>query len=439
MDLIEKIKEAGVVGAGGAGFPTHIKLGKKADIVIANGAECEPLLWKDKFLLNYKTFEVIEGLKAIINIVGAKKGIIALKEKHKDVVNSMRNAVSNETDFEIFLLDDFYPSGDEHILVNEITGMVVPEGGIPSDIGILVHNIETLYNIQNAIKENSVTKKTVSIMGEVKNPQVITVPIGISIRELIDFVGGATVQNFKVIINGPMMGNVVDDNDIPIDKMTSGLLILPSDSYIVNKKSISFERNIRLSKSVCLQCIECTILCPRNLLGHSIEPHKIMRSINYKKVEPINIFTSAFLCSECSVCEIYACVMGLSPKVFFNKLKKEFVVQGIKNPHHNDKPIPNMFKDERRIPFDRLINKLHLTKYNVIPEYDGISIYPSNVKINLTQHYGVPAEPIVHTGDKVKEGQIIGEIPDNKIGAKIHSSINGIVRKINSKYIEISD
>jgi len=437
LKQIRKIKEAGVVGAGGSGFPAHIKLERNADTVIVNGTECEPLLWKDKFILQYNTNDVIEGLKDVMDIVGAKKGIIALKRKYKDIVDLVNDAVKNEENIETFTLDDFYPSGDEHILVNEITGLVVPEGGIPLDIGILVNNVETILNIRNALKGNSVTRKTISVMGAVKYPKVINVPIGISINEVIALIGGTTVSDFSVIVGGPMMGEIIDNLDIPVNKLTSGIIILPADSFLVTKSKVSFERNLRLSASVCLQCIECTVLCPRNLLGHSIKPNEIMRSINYRKIEPTDIFTASFLCSECGICEIYGCIMGISPKMVYSRVKKELIAQGVENPHNNKKPLPNKFIKERRVPIDRLINRLRLPQYDVIPEYNDMEVIASDVKINLLQHYGVPAEPVVKVGDLVKEGEVIGKVPDDKIGAYVHTSIKGTVTNINSEYIEI--
>ena len=437
LKSIKKIKEAGVVGAGGAGFPAFIKLQKKVDIVIVNGAECEPLLWKDKYLLEYNTKEIVDGLKAVMNIVEAEKGIIALKRKSIEITDLVKSAVKNENNIEIFLLDDFYPSGDEHILVNEITSLLVPEGRIPLDIGILVNNVETILNIKNALEGISVTRKTIAVMGAVKNPKVINVPIGISVNEVIALAGGTTVSDFSVISGGPMTGEIIDNLDITVNKITSAIIVLPSDSFLIMKKAIPFERNLRLSLSVCIQCTECTVLCPRHLLGHSIKPHEIMRSVNYRKVEPVDIFTASFLCSECGVCEIYSCIMGISPKMVYSKIKKELSLQGIKNSHNNKVLLPDRFLKERRIPISRLVNRLRLSKYDITPDYNNVEIIASNVRINLHQHYGIPAKPVVRIGDLVDEGEIIGKVPDDKIGAYIHASIKGRITNINNEYIDV--
>ena len=147
MSIVELVREAGVVGAGGAGFPTHAKIDTRADIVIANGAECEPLLRTDQYIMDHYAEELIAGLKLVVNQVAAQHGIIALKRKHRAVVEKLQSLVAQEPNIEVLLLDNVYPTGDEHVLVNLAIRKVVPEGGIPLQVGAVVSNVTTLLNV----------------------------------------------------------------------------------------------------------------------------------------------------------------------------------------------------------------------------------------------------------------------------------------------------
>ena len=152
-DIVELIRKAGVVGAGGAGFPTHVKAQAKAEIVISNGAECEPLLHKDKELMKRHAPLLVEGLETMMAATGAKKGVLAVKAKYKDVVAACEGAVHGRPGLSVFQLGDFYPAGDEYTLVYEVTGKLIPPAGLPLQVGSVVDNVETLINV--ALAKNS--------------------------------------------------------------------------------------------------------------------------------------------------------------------------------------------------------------------------------------------------------------------------------------------
>jgi Na+-translocating ferredoxin:NAD+ oxidoreductase RnfC subunit len=181
MSLSEKIFNAGVVGAGGAGFPSHIKSLSKVEFVIANGAECEPLIHKDNELMVHFPKEIMEGLDLLIESTCAKKGYFGIKEKNVKAISSISKYLNGRT--ELTKLGDFYPSGDEFELVYEATKRLIPPAGIPLDIGCVVNNVETLYNISLAKKDIPVTKKFVCVTGAVRNPSSFFVPVGTSLRE----------------------------------------------------------------------------------------------------------------------------------------------------------------------------------------------------------------------------------------------------------------
>ncbi|MFH2048137.1 MAG: SLBB domain-containing protein, partial [bacterium] len=187
--LVEKIKKAGVVGAGGAGFPTHVKYNSSVDTFLANGAECEPLLYKDKELMRFYPDEVSKGMQLAAEVLGAGRNVLGIKAKNTEVIGTFKRIFGGSST-EIFEMGDYYPAGDEYVLVYEATGRLIPYGGYPVDIGCVVSNVETLMNITLANLDIPVTEKFITITGAVKNPVTIKVPIGVSIKDLIDFVGG---------------------------------------------------------------------------------------------------------------------------------------------------------------------------------------------------------------------------------------------------------
>ncbi|HMD13225.1 MAG TPA: NADH dehydrogenase subunit, partial [Bacteroidota bacterium] len=215
----EKIKSAGVVGAGGAGFPVHVKAKSRVEIVIANGAECEPLIHKDFELMVHHAAEIVRGVEIMMESTGAKQGIIGIKEKNKPAIEAISGAIGQKN-IKLHLLGDFYPSGDEFILVYEATKRLIPPQGIPLDVGVVVNNVETLYNIARAMDGNPVTEKFITVAGAIHHSGTFVVPVGMSYRDAIGFAGGANVNDFGVFVGGVMMGKLEFNLDLPITKTT---------------------------------------------------------------------------------------------------------------------------------------------------------------------------------------------------------------------------
>jgi Na+-translocating ferredoxin:NAD+ oxidoreductase RnfC subunit len=203
--IVDAIRDAGVVGAGGAGFPTHVKLSAKVNIVIANGVECEPLLASDQAVMTLDPEKVLAGLKAAMIATGAKRGYVALKKKYRSSVAAIRDVISGHDDIGIFELEDFYPYGDEHVLTHEVTGRYVPEGGLPLESGVVVTNVITLANIADALEGKPVTRRIVTVVGEVQRPVTVSAPVGTAITDLIRFAGGSSVEDCEIILGGPIM------------------------------------------------------------------------------------------------------------------------------------------------------------------------------------------------------------------------------------------
>ncbi len=433
QQILNKIKEAGIIGAGGAGFPTHIKLSCSADVVIANGAECEPLLRTDRLMMETYSKKIMLGLKAAMYVTGAKRGVIALKKKYVKAVDAMRGALDSST--ELYLMDSFYPAGDEQQIVYEVTGKVVPTGGLPLDVGAVVQNVATLVAIADALQGTPVMEKYVTVTGDVSDPAVYKAPIGMPITELIAAAGGSKDgSEYRVIIGGPMMGRVSENISAEVvEKTTGGVIVMQKDHTLIRQKTRDLMQDVRLAKSVCCQCNYCTQLCPRNALGLKVEPHKIMRALalnadNFGEVNGI------FSCCDCGLCTQYACNFQLAPSRLMTKVKQELAKAGVKP----EKKVALSVADNMesiKVPVSRLMIRLGIVGYDKDLPLKDERINTDCVRLPLKMHIGAPAVPIVKTGDNVKAGQMIASV-NNSVGANLHASMTGIAT-VTDKYIEI--
>lgn len=434
MDLLDKIYKAGVVGAGGAGFPTHVKLNCKVEYLILNGSECEPLLATDKYLMRTKAKEIIETLEIIAEKIEAKKIVIGLKQKYKEEIDSLNAAMEElNSKTELHCLNNFYPAGDEQILVHEITGKTIPPAGIPLNVGAVVSNVGTVVNIHKALNDKPVIYSHVSVLGEVNKPIILKVPIGTSILKCIEEAGGTTLNNYSVVLGGPMMGKILNKSELEnrgITKTNGAIIVIPSEHYLVNRDKTSIEHIINRAKSACIQCSYCTELCPRYLIGHPLKPHKIMRAVALSKYE--DSIKAAQLCCECGVCELYACPMGLSPRQVNIYLKNQLREKGFRYKNTESEFNAREEREYRKIPTKRLMARIDMNKYSDQRLDDTREIYTSVVRIPLRQHIGKSASSVVNVGDIVEKGQLIGTVERDQLGANVHASICG-------KIIEVSD
>ncbi|MHB8902739.1 MAG: SLBB domain-containing protein, partial [Thermoguttaceae bacterium] len=250
----ELIAEAGIVGAGGAGFPTHVKLSGKADTVIINAAECEPLLHKDKEVLKAEAEGVIEGLAVGMELVGARRGIIGIKGKYADVIEILQGKVKAGMD--IVPLADAYPSGDEFILVYDTVGRIIPPGGIPLVVGAVVMNVETALNVSRSA-DTPVVEKYVSVAGAVAEPVTLRVPVGITLAECVAAAGGPTIPDPNYVVGGVMMGYLEDNHQALVDKTTGGVIVLPGEHVVVRRRRQDWQQIVRIGRSACDQCSFC--------------------------------------------------------------------------------------------------------------------------------------------------------------------------------------
>jgi Na+-translocating ferredoxin:NAD+ oxidoreductase RnfC subunit len=437
-DIVDKVRAAGVVGAGGAGFPTHVKLQFEVHMVLGNGASCEPLLSSDPYLMTHQPDQILDGLLTAMDCTGSDKGTICLKSKHAEALAALREKISSDGyagRINVFELEDFYPAGDEFILVNEVLGKIVPEGGIPLNVLAVVSNVESLLNISRAMADIPVTDRYLTVCGEVHEPVVCKVPIGTPAAEVIALAGGPKISEFGIIMGGPMMGKVLADGSQPVTKTTSGIIVLPPQHSVIRDKSRSLDRMRFIAKSACTQCSRCTDLCPRYLIGHSLQPHKIMRHLAYNPGMTGEVLEDALICSECGVCEKFACPMMLSPREINAAIKQKLLKEGVKREPQRETYQVSSFNSTRKIPLKRLMERLEVTRYDTHPPFYEGDIRPTRVVIPMKQHLGKPAVPGVQAGDRVKKGDLIGEIPEGALGARVHASIEGTVESVGENIV----
>lgn len=434
-ELKALLRENGVVGAGGAGFPTYAKLSDKADTVILNCAECEPLLKLHRQALEEYTYEILSAFSEIIASCGAERGIVAVKAHYKETVAALNSEIEGFPDISVCTLGSVYPAGDEIILIKEVTGRTVAPGSLPITEGVIVCNVESVYNVHRALNGHPVTDKLVTVAGEVNKPVTLLVPIGTKISALISAAGGATTESPEYISGGPMMGRIVSPNDT-VTKTTNAILVLPSDHSVIMNKKRSFKINIRRTASVCCQCRTCTELCSRHTVGYPVEPHAVMRLLSNGGRGDMSVVSGAMFCSGCGLCESYSCPQGLSPRAVIAEMKETARKNGIKPPQ-GIKPAEVKDADMKRVSVERLTARLGLTRYDVPAPLSG-ELKVGSVKIMLSQHIGAPAIACVEEGDTVKKGDVIAKAPDGALSVNIHASVSGRVTTVNERFIRIT-
>jgi Na+-translocating ferredoxin:NAD+ oxidoreductase RnfC subunit len=433
--LSEKLKEQGVVGAGGAGFPTYVKANSKVEFMLANGAECEPLVHKDVELMKNFPAQVVSGMSLMMKATGAQRGKFGIKSKNSAAIEAIQAHVKSRP-IDMVFLGDFYPSGDEYELVYTATGRLIPPAGIPLQVGCVVNNVETLYNVHAANKGVPVTEKFVSIAGAVREPQSFWVPIGTRFGDLIELAGGAKAADFAMFVSGIMMGSLSFDLDAVVTKTTAGLIVLPRDHYLIERRGRPEREMSRIGKSACDQCSYCTEFCPRYLLGYEVMPHKVMRSLGFTLTGSANWSQWAQLCCSCGLCTLYACPEDLFPREACDKGKADQRAAGVKFIQRKPPEVHPM-KEARRVPLAMLRRRLKVEEYEAETPFRDTGFSPSRVRIPLLQHAGKPARAVVAPGDRVEKGSPIGCVQAADLGANIHASIAGTVRTVTESFVEI--
>ena len=422
-ELKKKIQNGGVIGAGGAGFPSYAKMAPGADTLIVNGAECEPLLYTDYVLLREYMQRLIAAITIVARELGVKQSFLAMKN-HTAKKLSLEDGQRLAENIYIRSLPDVYPMGDEIILIYETTKRIVPPGKLPMHCGVIVYNVETVLNITKCIEsETPVVEKWLTVGGDIENPRVVRVSVGIRIRDLFSVLGVTVDDDHVVIDGGPSMGKIVNHNTGVVLKNTKALLVLPKSCVAVSSKMVSLDAQLRRGSSACCQCTRCTDMCPRALIGYPLAPHKLVRVASAGDAIDPSVYLSATMCSSCGICETAACCQGLSPKDMIASLKTELAKKKMK--YVVDDPTkPLEQRDYRLVPSERWKALLGVEKYDREAILYNVKIIPDFVEIPMKGHIGAPSIPCVKPGDFVKYGDKIADAADG-LSVPQHASIDG--------------
>jgi len=443
MDLLEKIRLAGVTGCGGAGFPTHIKYNTQVEHLILNGVECEPLLRTDRYIMLRHASEILRTAAAVGEFLGAKQITVALKHNYIEEIRTLKQEIQKMGyPISLFEMKSIYPAGDEQVIVYEVTGRVVPPSGIPLDVGCVVSNVATMLAVSDAMENRPFTDKYLTVTGNVKQPRILQAPLGTSLKECIDMAGGSNTVNFYGIIGGPMMGELLSAGELEsaaLTKTTSGIIVLPADHPLIPKSKISLRHILNRAKSSCIQCSFCSQMCPRYLLGHPLEPHKIMRLAamggDLEEQVASEVMQSALICSECGVCEVYACPMGLQPRQVIRQIKGMLREKGIRYLRRAEVLSTSSEREYRKVPSRRLASRLGFLEWYESPVPPLQRIQPDQVGIALKGSLGAAALAEVKPGDLVKKGECIASVEKGALGALVHASIDGVVLSVDGEIV----
>jgi Na+-translocating ferredoxin:NAD+ oxidoreductase RnfC subunit len=374
-------------------------------------------------------------MTTMMEAVGAKSGKFGVKTKNAESIDALKLNVKSDR-IEFVLLEDFYPSGDEYELVYAATGRLIPPAGIPLNVGCVVNNVETLYNVHLAEQGRPVTQKFLSVCGAVKEPKSFWAPIGTPFRDLLALAGGATVTDFGIFVSGIMMGTLTFDLDDVVTKTTAGLIVLPRDHYLMTRRTRSQQEMNHIGKSACDQCSYCTELCPRYLMGYEIVPHKVMRSLGFTMTGGEIWNQWAELCCGCGICTLYACPEDLYPKEACDQGKHDRRAAGLK--FVQQKPVElHPMKEYRRVPLSQLRRRLQIEEYEKETPFARVECRPAVTRVKMSQHSGQAARPAVREGQNVQLGQVVGRVEDLKLGAHVHAGISGKVRTVTPEMVEI--
>ncbi len=285
-EIIEIIKEAGIVGMGGAGFPTCVKLkpAKPVDTILLNGCECEPMLTADHRVLLEFADDIIYGLKAILKTTGAEKGLIVIEDNKPDAIEHLQAKVADLDNIDVFVAKTKYPQGAEKTLIKRVMGRIVPNGGLPADVGVVVSNVSTVKAISDAIQTGMpLIERVATVTGpKIKNPGNFIVKIGTNVQELIDYCGGTTEDDVLIKMGGPMMGFELKDLNVPMMKGSNGIIAIDTDET---------------EEVACIKCGRCVDVCPMEL--SPLYFAKYADEQNWQGMKDMNVMN----CVECRCCE----------------------------------------------------------------------------------------------------------------------------------------
>lgn len=305
-EIVNMVKDAGIVGMGGATFPTHVKLAPKSqiDTVVINGAECEPYITSDHRVMLEHPKCILTGIKAVMKAVGAQNTFVGIESNKPDAIAKLIEIFGECENINVVPVLAKYPQGSEKQMINAITGRQVPSGGLPSDVGVVVLNIDTVWAIADVINKGlPLIYRIVTLSGgAVKQPKNYLVRLGTPVKDIIETAGGFSQEPAKIILGGPMMGNAVYSTDVPIIKGTGAIIALT-------------EKEIKSTEpTVCIRCAKCVDACPMHLQPLMLRAYSIKN--DYEKLKKFHILD----CMECGACA-YICPGRQNPVQYIRNAK----------------------------------------------------------------------------------------------------------------------
>lgn len=436
-ELKSILQSCGIVGAGGAGFPSYAKLAEGAEFLVINCAECEPLIYTDFMLMREKMDKIVGGAQIIMENTGIKHSYISIKEHRGHMLGYTDGQVLGKG-VSVKLLPNVYPMGDEINLIYETTGRVVKPGCLPITSGIIVFNGETVYNVWRAYNmHRPVVSDWFTIGGDIPKRYVVKTPIGTRLKDVFDQLGVTFNPDTHVIINGgPSMGKIDDLNTIVVNRTSKSFLILPKTARAVKNKQVHIDDMLRRAASACCGCTRCTEMCPRHTLGYPIEPHKMIRvATGNAAVDHPELVTTASLCCSCGICA-EVCCQEISPKDVILNLKGILAKNKLRFTPGNEEYHVSADRPNRMIASHRWEDILNVHKYDVVPEFVFEKLKVKRVEVPMGTHIGAKAIPAVKIGDMVEEAQ---RIADAAPGLSIpqFASISGKVTYVDENKVVI--
>ena len=437
QNLKKTLQDSGIVGAGGAGFPSYAKLAEGASILLINAVECEPLLYTSLTLMKEKMTDIVAGMQAVMKAANIPTGLICVKGYRAEHLGFADGQVLADG-IKIKYVPNVYPMGDEINLIYTATGRLVKPGNLPITQGVIVYNTETIYNIGLAVQNaQPVTLSYLTISGNVPEVLCVKVPVGMRIADLFTTLGVKIPENHVVIDGGPSMGSIINPSMDVVKKTTSGLLILPKNIPAVRNKLRTPNENLSIASSVCCQCSRCTDMCPRHLLGYPIEPHKMVRaSVTAAQATP-ELIKNATLCCGCDICGTFACCQDISPMQVIKEFKAILAKNRIRYVAGADEDFTvNPDREYRMLSGVKWKEMLGVAKYDRYPRYISDAIPAKQVEIAMSQHIGAPSVPCVAVGDTVEVNQQVSKAADG-LSVPHFAPIAGRVTYVDAKKIVI--
>ncbi len=432
-ELIQLMKDTGLVGDGGAGFPSYAKLAEGANTLLINGSECEPLLYTDYILMKRELPMILAGVQSVIWSLNIPRALFCIKE-HTARRLSLEDGERLATNVTVKVLPNVYPIGDEISLIYQATGRIVRPGNLPISKGVIVYNVETMYNLGRAVKFfEPVTMKWLTVGGDIAEPKVVRVPIGTQIADLFDRLGVTVDEDYAVLDGGPSMGKLINHNIAEVGKTTKALLVLPKNTRAVESKLLNNKSAVARAETACCQCTRCTDMCPRAMLGYPLEPHKMVRTAMGAVAAMPEMVLSATLCCGCGICENLACSQGISPRAVIANYKQ--LLSQRKMRYVADEDVSARPEREyRMIPTEKWARDLGVARFDRVAVWGGELRDFDRVELALGRYIGVPSTPSVRDGAIVHVGDIVAAASSG-LSIPHHASLHGRVTVTDKKII----